>query len=48
VSVAILRTILTHVGYNPYRKFNAKPSDYVLVAAAIVIALAALGWAFLG
>jgi len=43
-----LRTILTRVGYNPYRKFSAKPSDYVLVVAAIVVALAALGWAFLG
>jgi len=36
------------VGYNPYRKFNAKPTDYVLVVVAIIIALAALGWAILG
>jgi hypothetical protein len=44
----MLRTILTAVGYNPYRKFNAKPSDYVLVVAAVAVALAALAWAFLG
>jgi hypothetical protein len=48
VSVAIQRTILTDVGYNPYRKFKAKPSDYVLVVTAILVALIALGWAFLG
>ena len=36
MSVAILRTILTGVGYNPYRKFKASPSDYVLVAAALL------------
>jgi hypothetical protein len=44
----MLRTILTAVGYNPYRKFKARPSDYVLVAVALLVALAALGWAFLG
>ncbi len=48
MSVAILRTILTGMGFNPYRKFSAKPSDYVLVSAAILVALAALAWAFLG
>jgi len=36
------------MGFNPYRKFRAKPSDYVLVVSAIIVALAALGWAFLG
>ena len=48
VSVAMLGTILSGVGYNPYRKFKAKPSDYVLVAVAIVIAIALVAWAFLG
>jgi hypothetical protein len=36
------------VGYNPYRKFKAKPADYVLVAAALLVALALLIWAFAG
>jgi hypothetical protein len=48
VSVAILRTILIDVGYNPYRKFSAKPGDYALVVAAVLIALAGLAWAILG
>jgi len=48
VSVAILRTILTDVGYNPYRKFKASPSDYVLVVVALAVALALLAWAFFG
>jgi len=33
------------VGYNPYRKFRARPSDYALVAAALVVALALVLWA---
>jgi len=36
------------VGYNPYRKFRAKPSDYVLVAAALLVSVALLIWAFAG
>jgi hypothetical protein len=36
------------VGYNPYRKFKAKPADYVLVAAALVVSLGLLVWAFAG
>lgn len=43
-----MRTILTDVGYNPYRKFKARPSDYLLVAAAVVVAVTLLVWAFLG
>ena len=27
------------MGYNPYRKFKAKPADYVFVAAALVVSL---------
>jgi hypothetical protein len=42
------RTILTAVGYNPYRRFRAKPADYVLVVAAVGIALALVIWALLG
>ncbi len=37
-----------HVGYNPYRKFTARPVDYVLVALAILVAIALVTWAFLG
>jgi hypothetical protein len=36
------------VGYNPYRKFRARPADYALVVVAIVVALALVAWAFLG
>jgi hypothetical protein len=36
------------VGYNPYRKFTAKPADYVLVVSALVVSAALLAWAFLG
>ena len=36
------------MGYNPYRKFKAKPADYVLVAAALVVSLGLLVWAFAG
>ena len=36
------------MGFNPYRKFTAKPSDYVLVVACVFIAAALVAWAFLG
>jgi hypothetical protein len=36
------------MGYNPYRKFTAKPSDYVLVAVAVLVAIALVVWAFFG
>jgi hypothetical protein len=36
------------MGFNPYRKFTARPSDYVFVGLAILIALALVGWAFFG
>jgi multisubunit Na+/H+ antiporter MnhC subunit len=42
------RTILSTMGYNPYRKFQARPVDYALVVIAIVIAIALVAWAFLG
>jgi hypothetical protein len=42
------RTILTAVGFNPYRRFRAKPADYVLVAAALLVALGLVVWAFAG
>jgi hypothetical protein len=36
------------MGYNPYRRFRARPADYVLVVAAVVVALALVLWALLG
>jgi hypothetical protein len=36
------------VGYNPYRKFTARPADYALVIIAIAVAIALVAWAFLG
>jgi hypothetical protein len=42
------RTILTPVGFNPYRKFRARPADYALVVAAILVALALVVWGLLG
>jgi hypothetical protein len=42
------RTILTPVGFNPYRRFRAKPADYVLVVAALLVALGLVVWAFAG
>jgi hypothetical protein len=36
------------VGYNPYRRFRARPLDYVLVAACLLVAVALLVWAVAG
>jgi hypothetical protein len=36
------------VGYNPYRKYRARPSDYALVAAALLVSIGLLVWAFAG
>lgn len=36
------------VGYNPHRKYRAKPSDYVLVVVAVLAALALVAWALFG
>jgi hypothetical protein len=35
------------VGFNPYSKFRARPADYALVVAAILVALALVLWAVL-
>jgi hypothetical protein len=35
------------MGYNPHRKFTARPSDYVLVAAALLISAGLVVWGFL-
>jgi hypothetical protein len=36
------------MGFNPYRKFVAKPADYLMVAAAAVVVIGLLLWALLG
>jgi hypothetical protein len=36
------------VGFNPYHPKKRTPSDYLLVAAAVVVCLALVAWAFLG
>jgi hypothetical protein len=36
------------VGFNPYRKFRARPADYALVVVAVAVALALVAWAALG
>jgi hypothetical protein len=43
--MVMARTILTVVGYNPYRRFRARTGDYVMVVAAVVVAIALLMWA---
>jgi len=39
--------ILVGMGYNPHRKFKARPTDYVFVAAALLISAALVVWGFL-
>jgi hypothetical protein len=41
-------TILAAMGFNPYSRFRAKPVDYVLVAAAVLVAIVLVLWALLG
>jgi hypothetical protein len=36
------------VGFNPYHKRRPRPTDYVLVAAALVVALGLVVWAMVG
>jgi hypothetical protein len=36
------------VGFNPHRTYRRRPSDYVMVAAAVLATAALLAWALLG
>jgi len=36
------------VGFNPYRKFRARPADYALVVVALAAVAALVVWAFAG
>jgi len=36
------------MGFNPYRRFRARPADYVLVAAAIIVSAMLVVWGIIG
>ena len=36
------------VGYNPYRRFRARPIDYVLVVVCLLVAIGLIAWAIAG
>lgn len=36
------------MGYNPYRKFTARPLDYLLVTVCVLVAAALVIWALTG
>ncbi len=36
------------MGFNPYRKYRARPTDYVLLALVFGVALGLVAWAVLG
>jgi hypothetical protein len=42
------RSRMGTMGYNPYRKYRARPADYVLLALVFVIAIGLLAWAVVG
>jgi hypothetical protein len=46
-SVSTGRTIISDVGFNPFRQQQRRSSDYALVVAAAVIVIALLVWAVL-
>jgi len=35
------------MGYNPHRKFKARPADYVILTIGMLVAAALVAWAFL-
>jgi hypothetical protein len=41
-------TIMNPMGFNPYRKFIARRTDYLFVAAAVIASAALVAWAFFG
>lgn len=46
-----LGTATTHtglMGMNPYRKQRRRPTDYVFVGAAVILAVALIAWGFFG
>jgi len=41
----MLRTILTPMGFNPFRQQKRRSSDYVFVVAAFVVVALLVAWA---
>ena len=41
-------TILTDVGFNPYRPRKRTAADYALVAGALLVCVLLVVWAFFG
>jgi hypothetical protein len=39
---------MNRMGFNPYRRFVARRTDYLFVAAAVIAAAALVAWAFFG
>lgn len=35
------------MGFNPYRKFKARPADYAMIIGGTVVTIALVVWAFL-
>jgi hypothetical protein len=35
------------MGYNPHRKFRARPADYAILSIGMLVAAALVVWAFL-
>ena len=46
--VPALEAILGQMGFNPHRKQQRSPADYVMVIGALIVCAALLAWAFLG
>jgi len=42
------RTILTGVGFNPFRPRRNSYADYLMVASALVVSAALVAWALFG
>jgi hypothetical protein len=36
------------MGFNPYRRFRARPSDYLLVVSALAVAAGLVMWGVFG
>jgi hypothetical protein len=48
IRTTIIPAIIIGVGLNPYRSMRRRRSDYVFVAAGLLVAVALVLWALLG
>ena len=48
IPATIIPAIIMGVGLNPYRSMRRRPSDYIFVAAGLLVAVALVVWALLG